>query len=209
MHDPVTLSCTAFAERLASREPVPGGGGASALAGALGAALCEMAGNLTLGRKQYADVAEDIRRMLDRCQRVRGRLLELVDLDAENFAPLSKAYSIPRDNPSRQAVMETALTDACKAPMEMMHCCGEAIELLSDMLQTCSALLISDVGCGAALCKAALQSASLSVFINTRLLTDRTHALTLEAEADGMLSHYVPLAERVYAEAQRRIRGRD
>lgn len=200
------MSCVGFSEILASREPVPGGGGASALVGALGVALCSMVGNLTAGRKKYAQYEEDIKMMLVIGEKVRIKLLELIDEDAKAFEPLAKAYSIPKDDPKREEIMEKVLTDACKAPLEMMKCCCEAIELLSEMLNKGSVTLVSDVGCGALFSKAALSGASLNIFINTKSLSNREKAKAIEAEADTMLKKYVPLADGIAEEVENRIR---
>lgn len=200
------MSCVGFSEILASREPVPGGGGASALVGALGIALCSMVGNLTVGRKKYAAVEEDVKVMLVKGEKLRVRLLELIDDDAKAFDPLAKAYSIPKDDPARAKIMNKVLTDACVAPLEMMKCCCEAIDLLAEMLEKGSVTLVSDVGCGVLCCKAALSGASLNIFINTKSLEDKEKAKKIEAEADAMLKCYVPAADAVAKEVERRIR---
>lgn len=203
------MSCVGFSEILASREPVPGGGGASALVGALGVALCSMVGNLTVGRKKYAQYEEDVKRMLYKGEKLRIRLLSLIDEDAKAFDPLAKAYAIPKDDPQRQEIMEKVLTDACKAPLEMMHCCGESIELLEEMLEKGSVTLVSDVGCGALFSKAALSGASLNIFINTASLSDRETAKAIDAETYAMLNKYLPRAEKVAQEVENRIRRED
>lgn len=199
--------CVDFASSLASAAPVPGGGGAAALMGALGAALCSMAGNLTLGRKKYASVEPDIRRMLEKGEQVRTRLLELVDEDAAAFEPLSRAYSIPKEAPHRAEVLEEATLSACAAPLEMMEQCAAAAELLEEMLEKGSVMLISDVGCGALCCRAALESAALNVFVNTRTLRDRDTALRLERRADALLENWLPRTSAVAEEVRRRLRG--
>ena len=199
-------SCTDFTAVLASRAPVPGGGGAAALVGALGTALCSMAGNLTLGKKKYAAVEPDIRRLLADGETVRRRLLELADMDAAAFEPLSRAYSIPKDDPSRAEVLEAATLAACCTPMEMLEQTCRAVELLEEMLEKGSVMMVSDVGCGASCCRAALESAGLNVFINTRTLTDRNTARRLEEHADRLLADYLPRAERITKEVTRRLR---
>lgn len=200
-------SCRDFTEALASRAPVPGGGGAAALVGACGAALCAMVGNLTLGRKQYASVQDDVRRMLSLCGAQQTRLLELVEEDAAGFEPLSRAYSIPRDDPSRDAVLENATRLACGAPMDMMETCCRTISVLEEMLDKGSVTLVSDVGCGALCAAAALESASLNVFVNTRTLKDRAAAADLDTRARAMLAEYLPRARRVADETRRRLCG--
>ena len=200
------LSCTAFAEVLASKAPVPGGGGAAALAGALGVALCSMVGNFTTGKKKYAAYEEDVQRMLAEGETLRARLLELVEADAAAFEPLSRAYAIPKEDPTRDSVLEEAALNACKAPMEMVSCCGEALLLLEEMLEKGSRLLLSDVGCGALLCKAAMESAAMNVFVNTGSLQDRAVAVGMERQVDEMLEKYLPMAERIAASVTATLR---
>lgn len=206
MNHLTTLSCAAFTEALASRTSVPGGGGAAAMAGALGVALCSMAGNFTTGKKKFAAVEEDVRRMLADGEALRIRLLELVEADAETFEPMSRAYSIPKDDPSRSQLMEEAALNACKAPVEMVRCCSEVLDLLGEMLEKSSKMLITDVGCGAVLCKAAMESAALNVFVNTRILKDRETAGKLEQEVDDALRTYLPLADKIAASVTAYIR---
>lgn len=197
MNHLTTLTCSAFAEALASKASVPGGGGAAAMAGALGIALCSMVGSFTTGKKKFADVEEDIQRMLEEGETLRIRLLELVDADAEAFEPLSRAYSIPKEDPTRAQVMEEATLNACKAPVEMVLCCGKALCLLEEMLEKGSKMLISDVGCGALLCKAAMESAALNVFVNTGTLRNREAAARMEQQVDDALHTYLPLADKI------------
>ena len=203
----IEKSCADFAAVLASKAPVPGGGGAAALVGALGTALCSMVGNLTVGRKKYAQYEADVKRMLEKGAAVQERLLDLVDKDAEAFEPLSKAYSIPKDDPKHDETLEAATKFACEAPVEMMKACCEAIELLEEMLEKGSVTLVSDVGCGALCCAAALESASMNIFVNTKTLPDREAAAKLDDQADAMLREYMPRARKVADEVNRRLRG--
>lgn len=195
----IEQTVASFTEVLASSAPVPGGGGASALAGAVGIALGDMVGELTTGKKKYAAVEEEIRTLMVRAQNLRVKLLELVDGDAEAFAPLAKAYGIPKEDPNRAQIMEEALKTACSAPMEIMRACAEAIDILSAFAEKGSRLAVSDAGCGAVLCKAAMQAASLNVYINTKSMQDRAAALALEEEADALLQKYCAAADQIYA----------
>ena len=203
----IDKTVTAFTEELASPAPVPGGGGASALAGAIGISLGDMVGELTTGKKKYADVEEDIRSLMERAQALRGRLLEFVDGDAEAFAPLAKAYSIPRDDPDRETVMESALRTACSVPMDILRACAEAVDIIEEFAAKGSRLAVSDAGCGAILCKAAMQAASLNIYINTKSMKDRACARALEAEADGLLARYTLKADEIYTSVLNGIRG--
>ena len=203
------FSCTAFADALASNTPVPGGGGSAAMTGALGIALCSMAGNFTVGKKKYAAYEADLQRMLEECDTLRSRLLTLIDEDARGFEPLSRAYALPKDEPCRDAVMKDATICACQAPMEVIFCCSRALTLLEEMLEKSSRLLITDVGCGALLCKAAIESAALNVFINTASLTDRETARQMEQRVDDALQTYLPLADKISAAVTAYIRKED
>ena len=195
-----------FCNALASKTPTPGGGGAAALTGALGIALCSMAGSLTLGRKKYADVEADVLRMLEKGESLRERLLALIDKDAEMFAPLAEAYSVPKDNPDRDAILENATMGACTAPMEILRLCCECVELLEEMLEKGSKMLVSDVGCGALCCRAAIDSAALNVFINTKSLKNRVEAEKLENEVDRLTAEYSTRAAAIADEVRNRLR---
>ena len=195
----VDKSCAGFVEELASKASVPGGGGASALVGAVGMALGSMVGSLTVGKKKYADVEADIITLMDKADAIQKELLNLVDEDAKVFEPLSKAYGIPKDDPTREQVMEEALKLACSVPMDIMRLSARAIELQDDFAKKGSRLVLSDAGVGVAFCKAALQGASLNVFINTGYMTDKDYAGSINAEAEAMLNKYCVLADEVYA----------
>ena len=196
------LSCGAFTETLASKSPVPGGGGASALVGALGVSLGLMVGNLTVGKEKYADVEADILRLSERAEGLRLKLLALVDEDAKAFEPLAKAYGLPAGTESERAhkaeLLEAALREACTAPLDIMRACCEAIELHGALGEKGAALAISDVGVGVLCCKAALQGASLNVFINTKPMRDADLAARTNADAEAMLREYLPRADAIY-----------
>lgn len=187
-----------FLETLASSAPTPGGGGAAALCGALAIALGNMVGNLTLGKKKYAAVQEDIAALNTKAEALRADFVALIDADAEAFAPLSKAYGIPKDDPERAEVMETALLKAVQPPMEIMRKCVKALEVISEYAAKGSALAISDAGCAAALARAAAGAAALNVRINTKSMTDHKVANHLNVEANSLVMHCNLVAEEIY-----------
>lgn len=190
-------SCVDFAAALAAKQSVPGGGGAAALTGALGAALCSMVAHYTVGKKAYASVQDDIERILIEAEDVRENLMGLINADAEAFEPLARAYSIPKSDPARARTIELATKTACSAPIEMMRQCARAVPLLEELAEKGSRLLLSDVLCGAALCGAALVASSANVYVNTGTLGDREFAEGLEAEADSLIGEYAPRAQAV------------
>lgn len=192
----IEKSCAAFADALAAKASVPGGGAAAALTGALGIALGSMAANFTVGKKAYAEFEDDLMRLLAEGEAVRARLLELVDEDAAAFQPLARAYGMAADDPSRAEAMEAATRAALQPPLEMMRQVARSVELLEELAEKSSRMLLSDVGCGAALAAAALRAASMNVFVNTKGLHDRAFAAEVESECDGLLA-YVARAEAV------------
>lgn len=194
-----------FLAELASSAPTPGGGGAAALCGALGIALGNMVGNLTLGKKKYADVQEDIAELNAKAEALRAGFVALVDADAEAFAPLSRAYSIPKDDPARDEIMEPALLKAAEAPLEIMRKCAEALELVSGYATKGSALAISDAGCAAALCGAAMEAAALNVKINTKSMKNRAVADNINAEMNELLQKYFVLSQEIYNDVSGRL----
>lgn len=194
-----------FLAELASSAPTPGGGGAAALCGALGIALGNMVGNLTLGKKKYADVQEDIAELNAKAEALRAGFVALVDADAEAFAPLSRAYSIPKDDPARDEIMEPALLRAAEAPLEIMRKCAKALELISGYAAKGSALAISDAGCAAALCGAAMEAAALNVKINTKSMKNRAVADNIKAEMNELLQKYFALSQEIYNDVSGRL----
>lgn len=195
-----------FTEILAADDAVPGGGGASALVGAVGMALGNMVGALTVGKKKYADVEDDIKRLMKEGEELRKELLTMMDKDAEAFAPLIAAYRLPKDDPSADKIMEKALISAAAVPMDIMQIVCRTLELLKSFAAKGSAIAISDAGVGAVCCKAALQGAALNVYINTKSMKDRKYAARLEDEADSMLEKYCKMADEVYETVLGRIR---
>ena len=206
---PSQLSCSDFAAALAAREPVPGGGGTAALAAALGAALCSMAGAFTLGKKRYAAYEEDLSRMLLQAEEIRLRLLGLVDEDARGVRELMEVFDLPKDDPRRVAELERLMVAACGSPLAVMGEVARASLLLEEMGQKCSTLLVSDVGCGAQLCRAALEAASLNVLVNARALSDRERARDLVARCDALLDECLPRLERTASRVTETLRGGD
>ena len=191
-------SCTEFVTVLASNAPVPGGGGASALVGAIGTALGNMVGSLTVGKKKYADVEAEIITLKGKCDRLQKDLLDQIALDAKGFEPLAKAYGIPKDDPNRDRILEEATMVACQVPMKIMELCCESLDAIAVFAEKGSRLAVSDAGCGAVCVKAALQAASLNVFINTKTLKNREAAEEMNKKCLDMLDKYCALADKIF-----------
>ena len=157
-----------------------------------------MVGSLTVGKKKYADVQEEILALKARCDALQKELLDQVEADDKGFVPLAKAYGIPKDDPNRDAILEDATVTACAVPMHIMELCCQALDCVAVFAAKGSRLAVSDAGCAAVCCKAALQAASLNVFINTKSLKNRETAQTMNDKANGMLNTYVPKADEIF-----------
>ena len=192
-------TATQFLSELSSNAPVPGGGGASAAVGAFAAALGMMVTNLTIGKKKYADYEEEVKVVRDRLEGLRDQLIDLVDGDAVAFEPLSKAYSIPKDDPERDTIMENALYEASVVPMSIMETVLAAAKELEVLVEKGSKLAVSDVGVGILFAQAAIEGASLNVYINTKSMKDRERAAALDAKADAIIAEGAALKARIYS----------
>ena len=194
---------TDFLEVLSSAAPVPGGGGASAAVGAFSSALGMMVANLTIGTKKYADVEEEIIEVKEQLQNLQKELVDLTDKDAEAFEPLSKAYGLPKDTPEqkeeKERVMEKALYEASIVPLQIMKTVAKVMELLETLGEKGSKIAISDVGVAVLFARAALEGASLNIYINTRLMKDREQAERLNKESDDMIEEARRMQEKIYA----------
>ncbi|MBO6133361.1 MAG: cyclodeaminase/cyclohydrolase family protein [Lachnospiraceae bacterium] len=205
--DFVDRSCRDFVEVLSSKEPVPGGGGAAALIGALGTALGNMVGSLTVGKKKYAEVEEELRELMRECNELEKELLDQVEADARGFQPLARAYGIPKEDPDRDRVLEEATLEACKAPIRIMELCSEGLDKVKVFAEKGSVLALSDAGCAAVSLKAAMQAAALNVFINTKSLKDRTLAQEIDLKCVSLMDEYLPLADRIFGGVMGKLRN--
>ncbi len=205
----VQKTCADFVSELATKSPVPGGGGASALVGAIAVALGNMVASLTIGKKKYIDVEEDIIRLQKRAYAIQDKLLELVDEDAKAFEPLSKAYSMPKETQSqieeKERVMEEALVKASLVPYKTMEVCIEAIDIIEELAQKGSRLAISDAGVGASCLETAIKGSALNVFINTKSMKNRTYADELNQKTNELLNIGTSKANEIYENVKNRL----
>lgn len=194
---------------LASKAPVPGGGGASALGGALGAALGQMVANLTVGKKRYADVEEKMQESLAGLQGLLQELLELADKDAQVFAPLAEAYAMPSETEQQKAakeqVMEERLLAASLVPMEMMEKSLEVLDILEFLGEKGSRMAISDVGVAVQFARAALTGAVMNVYINTKAMKNREKAEDLNQKANKMIDTGTQKADAIYGQVLKQL----
>ena len=205
MPDSSKMSIDEFIKVLSSSEPVPGGGGASGLVAAVGMGLGNMVLSLTAGKKKYAQYQQEIEESMIRAEELTQSLLLSIDRDAEAFEPLSKAYSLPKETDEEKAyrdeIMEKALLEASEAPLEQMKLILEAMKLIRRISQIGSNLAISDAGAAVQFAFAALKASSLNVYINTKLMKDRTVAKELNERAETLTAQ----ADAIYEETFERV----
>lgn len=196
------MNMNEFLNVLSSKEPVPGGGGACGYVAAVGMSLGNMVLALTTGKKKYAEYQDEIEKLIVRANDLTKELAECMDKDAKAFKPLSEAYGLSKDTDEqlkhREEVMEKALIAASEAPLSMMEVIVEAIGLIDRISVIGSRLAISDAGVGVQMCKAALNGASLNVYINTKLMKDTDVADDMNTRADELIIRGNQMADEVY-----------
>ncbi len=200
------LTVSAFLEELSSKRPTPGGGGAAALGGAQGVALGEMVINLTLGKKKYADVEEEMQLLLVKLEGMRAEFLRLADEDARVFAPLAAAYGLPsgteEEKKHKEEVLETHLLAASLVPKAVMEQAVEAIKIMDILARKGSRLAVSDVGVGVSFLRSALLGAKMNVSINTKFMKQRETAQQLDQEAYMLAETGRKLSDEIYANVE-------
>lgn len=202
-------TCIEFVNVLASKSAVPGGGGAAALVGAIGMALGSMVCNLTIGKKKYAEYEESVNEILVKAREIEKKLLSMIDKDAKNFLPLSKAYGLPNSTEEekkiKEEIMENALKVACEVPIDIVRVCFDAIKLHEDLVDKGSKLAISDVGVGVQCLRAAILSGQLNVVININSIKDMEYVETIRKEVNSVVEEGVKICDEVYAKVEKAL----
>lgn len=204
-------SCEEWISDLASGAPTPGGGGASALVGAIGMALGSMVGNLTVGKKKYADVEEEMQKLLKKSDDLMKKLEELVVQDALAFAPLSEAYRLPsgteEEKKRKDDAIQDALAGATSCPVSIAKCCYDALDLLEAYAHKGSVLAVSDAGVGAACCRAALEGARLNILINLKLMKDAEQKRFFTERMNQIVDGGIAKADCIYRYVEEQLRA--
>lgn len=200
------FTVSSFLEELSSKKPTPGGGGAAGLGGAVGTALGEMVVNLTLGKKKYADVEEEMQSILMTLTQMREEFLRLADEDAVVFAPLAAAYSLPatteEEKKKKEAILEDLLVSAALVPLSVIELCLKTLNLLEVLGEKGSRLAVSDVGVGVQMIRASILGAKMNVYINTKTMVQREKARELNARAQSVSEEGIRLADTIYTQVE-------
>ncbi len=189
-----------FLDALSSKEPTPGGGGASALVAAVSCSLCSMVSNLTTGKKKYAQYQDKIDEYLVLLKEKNELLQADIEKDAKAFAPLAKAYSLDKSTEGYEDIMEKALFDAATAPKEILEDIYSLVPVIEDLAVMGSRLAISDVAVAAACLEAAMKGCVLNVYINTRSMKNKDTAQKMNAYVKEIVSDGSKRMQKVYAD---------
>ena len=188
-----------FLTQLASSSPTPGGGGAASLCASMGASLLSMVCNLTIGKPKYAENEEEVKTIRNLALDLKERFLQLSKDDEVAFEPLSKAYSLPTSTDEEKAykekIMEECLVGAASVPLEVVEQLAFASGLAKRLSPICSRLAVSDVGVAASFFKAALNSAALNVYINTKMMKNEDAARSLNERCEALVTKGTALCE--------------
>ncbi len=198
-----------FLDELASPAPTPGGGGAAAVMGAMGAALVSMMCNLTIGKRNYESVEDEMKATLERAENVRARLTDMVRADAEAFAQVMGAYRLPKETDeqkqARSQAIQAALKAATDAPLACAKACAEVIELSRVAAEKGNKNVISDAGVAVLAGHGALKSAALNVYVNVSGIKDESFVHERMSELNAILTGMDVAAEEIYQEVKSRL----
>jgi formiminotetrahydrofolate cyclodeaminase len=202
-------SIATFLDDLASERPTPGGGGAAAVTGAIGAALVSMVANLTIGKKNYEAVSTDLEAVNAKAEALRAELTDAIEEDVVAFNSVMGAYGLPRasdeEKAARTAAIQSALKDATLAPLRAVKACFEVMKLSAVVAEKGNLNVISDAGVAVLAANAGLRSAALNVFINAKSIKDRDFAEKQIGEVEALLAQAGELTESVYGTVKAKI----
>jgi len=184
-----------FLDELANENPTPGGGSAAAYSAAMGAGLVAMVARLSIGRKKYADVEDEMKAVLDEAEELRAKLTAAVEEDAASFTAIMQAFKLPKGTDEEKNARSQAIQDATlyasEVPLQTAHDAVNVMALALKVASVGNSNAITDGASGAAMARAALTSAGYNVRINLGSLKDRAKAeellnalKRLEAKAD-------------------------
>ncbi len=199
-----------FLDELASNSPTPGGGSVAALAGALGAALISMVGNLTVGKKKYENVEEDIKKIISSSEKLRYKLSQLIEEDVKAFNNFMATYKMPKETEDEKRVraekIQEALIEAAKVPLKTAYKCLDIMILSQEVAEKGNINVISDAGVAVLMAEAALESAILNVKINLKMIKDEKIKEELSSSIKELLLKEKGQKERVLKTIEEKIR---
>jgi len=202
---------TQFLDELASNSPAPGGGSVAALAGATGAALASMVCNLTIGKKKYADVQDEMTHVLQQTEQLRKELALLIDKDTEAFNTVMAAFGLPKGTDQEQTARSAAIQQATKSatliPLQVMKVCDKAMMHALTVAKKGNKNSASDAGVAALMLRAGCAGAALNVRINLGSLNDADFVQQISQQYRGILQNVENVTREVLAAVDQSIGG--
>lgn len=200
---------TNFLDELASNAPAPGGGSVAALSGALGAALISMVCNLTLGKKGYDEVQDDMKDLLAQSEALRQELTGLLEADVAAYTAYSQAAKMPRETDEqkteRTKAVQAALVGATDVPMRIAESAVKVMDLCMPTAEKGNKFAVSDAGVAVLMAEGALRSAALNVLINLGSIKDEAFVAQKRAHLDGLLAGKGAMRDEIYDYVEGRL----
>ena len=185
-----SLSVKEFIDKVTGNDPVPGGGSVSALNGSLAASLAAMVANLTVGRKKYAEVNDEMEQISARMTEQSTKLLADVDRDAEAYDRVFAAFKLPKETDEEKAVRKEAIQRetkyAAEVPMEVARTASELLPMIDAAARRGNSNAVTDATVAMMCARTAVIGALLNVRINLTSITDEAFVKTMTEEADRL-----------------------
>ncbi len=205
------MPMNAFLDALASKEPVPGGGSGAAMGGALGAALVSMVCNLTIGKKGYEAVDQEMRRLLEQSEAIRLEMPRLLEADTQAYGQVMEAYRLPRttdeEKKAREELLQQRFRAAAEVPMTIAERCAQIVNLALPAAKMGNKWAVSDAGVGALFGEACLRAALLNVEINLASINDAAYVAEMRQKMAALEGTATATKEQVMDIVHKTIAG--
>jgi formiminotetrahydrofolate cyclodeaminase len=202
-------SLSEILQESASSAPTPGGGSVSAIAAAFAASMAAMVGNLTIGKKKYRDVEEQVIVLRDKALALMSTFEALVEEDISQFGKFMEVYRLPRNTPGekekREVLLQQALKGATETPLKAARACVELLEIVCELAPIGNTMAISDAGVAAYLAEAGLRSVLLNVDINVPMMKDQGFVRQAIKEKEGLMEQACRLREKAVSIVSERM----
>ena len=195
-----------FAMQTASNEPVPGGGSISALAGSLAAALTEMVAGLTIGKKKYADVEEEMKEAVEPMKAVCAQLLDDIKRDSESFDQYMQALTLPKETEEEKAARTEAMQNGLKAAVEVPLSVAKAacgiLSYAETMVVKGNKTAVTDALVATMMARTAVLGAGFNVKINLESIKDQEYVDRIGKEVAELEKQAIEQEKKILAQAQ-------
>lgn len=197
-----------YLDDLASAQPTPGGGAASALSGAMAAGLACMVARLTQGKADYSEVQAEIETLLQQAEKLRARFQQLIQEDIDTYGQLSASFKMPRgtgeERAARRNAIQARLADAAQVPLTLVECVAELVQCCHRIASIGNANVLSDIAVSATLASSAATGASWMVRINVQSLKDTALASQLDERLQKALQAIALQSQQVIEKVEER-----